>query len=156
MARIPDVLRALFISPEFAFIAGIALLTTSWPGFFTPLGKGLLESAFSADNLYFWLPAIATAGSGAFGRRVLFPKQENRLLLEAPMYPAIKARVILGLLWGVVAFVGSVLLHVFGTESEVSVIGGAYLALVSAAFISLLTVFLAHLRIRQIVETSVD
>lgn len=150
---IGDAVRAICLSWELVMIAAVVATWHLAPGI--PEFVGL---RIKADReLWEWVfaaPVAVLAWSGMQARAALFPAsaEVNQRLHEWGDYWRFKMRVLIALSWIGLASVVSICMWVLKSEISSAVIGSVFLVSLSVSIVATVSLWLAAIRVREIVE----
>ena len=150
MRYVVDLLRCVFISPETSIVAVIGLVLLHRPEWLSLVGSSAREQV---EFLGFLLstPSALTVVCVKTGDAVLSHGHSlDRALYQWPQYWRLKLRVLLAMVMCGLASGASVFFWIFGHLWSDAAVGAAFVAAVLVALASTSSVFLAKLKVREI------
>lgn len=155
MRRIIDILRATFISPEFAILLIIIAVMQYKPEWFTLVGK-----QFQTNN-EIWrflptLPLLFTNLVFKYGKNIRVPLEKNRRLYEWDNYHRITDRVFIGIFISVLCSIGAISIWFLTEKTSAINLGAIFIATVSISGFSAFTMYLASISIREVLDVTDD
>jgi hypothetical protein len=151
--RITDALRTIVVSLETTACFVIAALLAISPEFFATVGGAIKVS----EKVWEYVPVIPLAifpWSALEAKAVLFPAapSQNRKLRDWPHYWRLKLRVLIALLWAGIAALCAIYVWMFRTDLTASTIGAGFLGALAVSLITAVSLWLAAVRVKEIVE----
>ena len=154
MSKVKDVLRFLFISPEFMILLAIAGVYLTYPDPLSWVGAALKANS---DALAYWptIPIGLTVYAFSRGGKLLHPREaeSNRDIYDWPDFWRLKSRVIASVVICSLASLLALFTWLAADQLSMAAIGiGAVLSM-SIAATSTFLLYLAWLRMRELAET---
>lgn len=153
MKRIKNIFLVLFISPEFLILISILAVADLYPAVLESVGDRI-----KADSeIWKYLPTLTLAFSAMAFRlssklRAPLDNTSNKALYDWPLYPLLVDRVIVSLLFSVVAGVAALILWVYGDDFTSLQIGAIFLCSTIAAATTALSMLFAHQTLKELLD----
>jgi hypothetical protein len=154
MRRAVDILRFVIISPELLSTAVLLLLYAIWPAPFHYLGDRIVAAGDTSSNLYVWVATGTLVGAVPAGLRILFPHSKNDVLIASPVYSQLRNRVLFAWLLVILACLGGVVSASFGRDLDRAFLGLAYSITTVAGWIAVMTLVVAAVVLRAVIESA--
>ncbi|WP_143484182.1 hypothetical protein [Acidithiobacillus marinus] len=155
MSRIIDILRAIFISPEFAILLIIYAVMQYKPEWLTLVG-----TQFQTNN-EIWkflptLPLLFTSLVFKYGKSIRVPLEKNKRLYEWNDYHRITDRVFVGIFISVFCSIGAISIWFLTENTSAINLGAIFIATVGISGFSAFTMYLASISIREVLDVTDD
>ncbi len=155
MKRIIDILRALFISPEFIILLVIYALLEFKPDWFSLIGTQFKVN----DEIRKFAPTLPIIFTGLVfkhGKSIRVPLEKNKKLYEWNDYYRITDRVFLGIFITLLCSMGAISIWFLTNSISTLYLGVIFIATVSISGFSAFTMYLASISIREILDITDD
>ena len=153
MKRIIDVLRAIFISPEFLILFIIVILQAYKADWFILIGKQF----HSNNEIWKFLPTLPMLFTGLvfkFGKNIRIPLENNKQLYEWDEYHRITDRVFIGIYISILSSIGAISVWLLIDIISNLYIGIIFISSIGISGFSALTMYLASISIREVLVIS--
>ena len=156
MKRIIDILRFTFISPEFAWALGLAVLLYIYPSPLVMIGKKIGAN----DEVWKWLPTLPLVFAGVTFRlsskiRAPFDKG-NKQLYDWYYFNRITDRLYASYILVLMSVISTISIWIFSDDCPPSIVGLVFLGSVGVSGCVAFEIYLASQKIREVLEQHGD
>lgn len=153
MKRIIDILRVIFISPEFLILLIVFVLQIYKADWFILIGK-----QFQSNN-EIWkflptLPMLFTSLVFKFGKNICIPLENNKQLYQWDEYYRITDRVHIGIYISILSSIGAISVWLLIDIISNLYIGIIFISSIGISGFSALTMYLASISIREVLDVN--
>lgn len=153
MKRIIDILRVIFISPEFLILLIVFVLQIYKADWFILIGK-----QFQSNN-EIWkflptLPMLFTSLVFKFGKNIRIPLENNKQLYQWNEYYRITDRVHIGIYISILSSIGAISVWLLIDIISNLYIGIIFISSIGISGFSALTMHLASISIREVLDVN--
>jgi len=151
--RIIDILRVIFISPEFLILLIVFVLQIYKADWFILIGK-----QFQSNN-EIWkflptLPMLFTSLVFKFGKNICIPLENNKQLYQWDEYYRITDRVHIGIYISILSSIGAISVWLLIDIISNLYIGIIFISSIGISGFSALTMYLASISIREVLDVN--
>ena len=155
MNRLFDILRAIFISPEFVMLLIIYVVIQYKPDWFSLIG-----TQFQTNNekwqYLLTLPVLFTGLVFKYGKNIRVPLDKNKRLYKWDEYHRITDRVFIGIFISILCSIGVISIWFLINNISTLYIGVIFITSVSISGFSAFTMYLASISIREVLDITDD
>ena len=150
MKRLSNILRTIFISPEFIALFLIYILLLYFPSKFDEIG----ESFIKPNEYIKYIAFLPTLFTGIIFtniiKSILLPEEKNKALYQWENYILLRDRVIIGVLISILCSVSCVLIFLFQNNIEKKYSAFVLISSIVISGICTFTMYFASIVIREI------
>lgn len=152
MKRINNLLRSIFIGPEFLIILLSIFLFYFYKEFYILLTTKLIEN--NGRIIQYFLPIVTSClvASFLFFEKIRLPKDDNKYFLNWKEYTILIDTAYIGLCYNLISTITTFIIYIYYKDIKEEFISSIFLASILIIFISTFTMFLAKIKIRELIE----
>ena len=156
MKNILDLFRMIIISGEIAIVLISFLFFLRAPVLLSEISKSLFEGSLPITTIPWALIFVYVGTTITSSKSLLFPKENNRTLLNWSLYPALYRRAIFAIIWTSLSGLITVIIMIFKSYFSHSLIGFIYISVTASSLLSAITIILANFKVRYIIEKNLN
>jgi hypothetical protein len=154
MKQLTDALRFVVISPELLVIASLLLIGHTYPDLATVVGDKLIANT-EITSVLLGFPIALFLWTYPEAKSILFPKDNNKVLIEWNDYPLLRNRVYYSLFLQIVCVVASAILFLFKSDIESRIFAVGLVMILGVLLCIAISLAMASMQIRQIIEKEI-
>lgn len=153
MKKVIDIFRFVVISPEVAVVLICILVSTFYPSMLTPIYTSIYKQTEVNFTLLLALIAGFLGPCIAFSQNILFPKDNNKVLLKWPLYNQLFNRIIFSIIW---CTASALIIIGLAFYNNINIVLGGFLitSLAISSYLNVFTLIIAYFTVRSLIESN--